>query len=126
MMICIDKEAETGIKILVNNNSYRVTVCDQSNKYSNDYETAISNKSLFAMIDGKVRQMIITTETIRWLVAHNKTVDAIRLEMSEANKCPLLSDNASDDVKKLQEQLKEHGWTNKKLNEIYEKAYLMG
>jgi replication fork clamp-binding protein CrfC len=126
MMICIDKENETGTKILVDNNSYRVTVCDQSNKYSNDYETAISNKSLFAMINGKIRQMTVTAETIRWLIAHSKTVDAIRLEMSEANKCPLSSVNASDGVKKLQEELKEHGWTNKKLNEIYEKAYLMG
>lgn len=98
-MICIDKENETGIKILVDNNSFEVTVCDSSGKYSNGYEAVVVSKSLLAMIDGKFRSMSVTGDTLEWLESHKKTVDSIALERIEHNnpvKYPLPSTYITD------------------------------
>jgi len=117
-MICFAKEAETGIKILVDNDSYEVTVCDQSDKYSNGFEAVLVSKSLFAMINGELKVIYVSEETIAWLESNNDTVTGINLEKEDNNKVKLLSGGGFA----IEDKLKEYGWTNKKLNDMYIEA----
>lgn len=132
-MIGINTEKETGIKILVDNDSYEVTVSDASNNYSNGYDAAISNKTLYAMIDGKFRQMTMTSDTITWLLAYKKVVESIALERIEQNdpiKYPMPSSRLSPDekeevvneIKYIENKLIDNGWTNEKFNRMFDRA----
>ena len=130
-MIGIDIEKESGIKILVDSNSYEVTVCDMSNTYSNGYAAAVSNKTLYAMINGKFRQIIMTDDTITWLKSHEKVVESIVLERIEHNvKYQMPSSKLSSDekaevvneIKCIENMLKDNGWTNKKFNKLFDNA----
>lgn len=118
VMLCIAKEENTGIKIIVNNDSFEVTVCDQSGKYSNGFDAVFSSQSLFAMIDDKFKTMIISKETLKWLGSYKSMVESIDNERINDNKVKLLSGGGHD----YENKLKEYGWTNKKLNDVYIKA----
>jgi hypothetical protein len=127
MLFCAHNDIETGIKILVDNNSLEVIVCDSTNKYSNSYESAISDKVLYGFINNQLVLINIEDNTVEWLLCHRQTIEVANYDRNIANKCRLKSDNFPNntnklEIRKLEARLKEHGYTNAKLNDMYDIA----
>jgi hypothetical protein len=118
----IEKNQESGIDVCVDTSSLEVIVRDKSKNFSNEYQTAISNKSLF---DNKLNSILLSDNEIKWLKTHKKLVESLEKEKIHQNKCPMPSEIYPElntkKIKCIEVQLKEHGYTNKMLNDLISK-----